>query len=189
MAGQYTFRAVSNADVGAFTVGLRKTQVWTGFGEPGGHLFGSADRGGRFKNDKVAFLQHRSDVFTGRFDVAQVGLMVALERRGHRYQKSIGGFRTGGGAQVAFSHGRMHNHVQVGLNDMNLSTVDDIDCILINVDANHLFFSRSEDSRSGQADIPETNDGDGFERHGTSLNSDVLIRFSSEITAAQRNGC
>ncbi|MNF67638.1 hypothetical protein D3C84_494580 [compost metagenome] len=99
--------------------------------------------------------------------------MVALERRGHGNQKSIGGFRPGGGAQVAFRHRRMHNHVQVWLNDMNLSTVDDINRVLINVDTDHLFFARSEDSRSGQADIPETNDGDGFERHGTSLNGVV----------------
>ncbi|MNR13563.1 hypothetical protein D3C85_1299730 [compost metagenome] len=141
MAGQYTFRAVSNADVGAFTVGLRKAQVWTSFGEPGGHLFGSAHRGGRFKNDQIAFFQHRSNVFTGRFDVAQVRFMITLERRGHGNQKSIGGFRPGGSAQVAFSHGGMHHHIQVWLNDMNLTAVDGIDRILINVDADHLFFA------------------------------------------------
>jgi hypothetical protein len=67
----------------------------------------------------------------------------------------------------------MHNHIQVWLNDMNLPAIDDIHRVLINVDTDHLFLARSEDSRSGQADIPETNDGDGVKRHGASLNGVV----------------
>ncbi|MNJ79771.1 hypothetical protein D3C77_778980 [compost metagenome] len=52
---------------------------------------------------------------------------------------------------------------------MNLTAINDIYRVLINVDTDHLFFTRSEDGRGRQADIAETNDGDGCERHGTSL--------------------
>lgn len=166
LPGQHALGAVGDADVGFFASRLRKTQVRPGFSQPGGHLLGGAHGGGGFQNDEVAALQHRGDGLAGGLDVAEVGLVVVLEGGGHGDEEGIGGLGGGGGAQVAFGDGGVDDHVEVGLDDVDGTTVDGVDGVLVEVDANDLDFARGKDGGGGQTDVAEADDGDGFEGHG-----------------------
>ncbi|MNZ59700.1 hypothetical protein D3C78_777440 [compost metagenome] len=169
MAGQYALGAVGDTDVGLFAVGLREAQVRAGLGQPGGHLLGGTDWRGGFEDDQVTLLQYRGNGLAGRFDVVEVRLVVALERGRYGNQEGIGRLCLGGGAQVAFGDGGMHDHVQIGLDDVDFAAVDGIDGLLVDVDADHLLLARGEHGGGGQADVAEADDGDGLEGHGSSL--------------------
>ena len=59
----------------------------------------------------------------------------------------------------------MHEHVQFGLDDVDLALVDGIDGVLVHIDADDLLLSRGEEGGSRQADIAEADHGDGI-KHG-----------------------
>ena len=144
---------------------LRETQVRAGFGQPGGHLLGGADRRGGFEDDQVALLQYRGDGFAGGLDVAEVGLVVVLEGGGHGDEEGIGGLGSGGGAQIAFGDSGVDDHVEIGLDDVDGTPVDGVDGVLIEIDADDLDFARGKDGGGGQPDVAKADDGDGVESH------------------------
>ncbi|MCY1526584.1 hypothetical protein D9M68_616180 [compost metagenome] len=169
MAREYALGAVGDANIRSLAVGLREGEVRTGLGEPGGHLLGGANRRGGFENDQVAFPQHGRDGFAGRFDIAQVGLVVFLEWRRHGKQEGISRLGDGCGTQVAFDYGGMHDHIQVGLDDMNFTTVDGIDGVLVHIDADDFLLARGEDGCGGQANVAQANYRDRLVRHFASF--------------------
>jgi len=74
MAGQHALRAVGDADIGTFAMGLREGQVRAGFGQPFGHLFGGTDWAGGLQHHEVAGSQHGGQRLAGGLNVAEIGL-------------------------------------------------------------------------------------------------------------------
>ncbi|MNO88270.1 hypothetical protein D3C76_797120 [compost metagenome] len=159
-------------------MGLRETQVRASLGQPEGHLLGGADRGGGFQDDQVTFFQHWRNGLAGGLDVAQVRLVVVHERRWHGNQEGVGGFRYGRSAQETFGHGGVDHHVQLWLDDVDLTTVDGVDGVLVDVDADDLLLASGEYGSGWQADIAQAYDGNLVEAHAASLELENTKRAS-----------
>src|SRR5690554_6981478 len=63
----------------------------------------------------------------------------------------------------------MNYHVQVRLYNVNVASIDGVNCFLIYIDSNHSHFSRSKYCRSGQANVAEPYHANFFELHHISL--------------------
>ncbi|MNM99953.1 hypothetical protein D3C81_1125320 [compost metagenome] len=159
-------------------MGLREAQVWASLGQPEGHLLGGADRGGRFQNDQVALFQYWGDGFARGLDVAQVRLVVVHERRRHGDQEGVSGFRYGGGTQEPFGHSGVNDHVQLRLDDVDLTAVDGVDRVLVNVDADNMLLAGGKNGGRWQADIAQTYDRNLVEAHAASLELENTERAS-----------
>ncbi len=88
--------------------------------------------------------------------------MACFKWRGHCNKERISRLRRTGGPQIPLSHGSMNDHIQVGLDDMYLTTVNRLYSDRINIDANHFNFTRRKNGCSRQTDIAETNNRNSF---------------------------
>lgn len=86
--------------------------------------------------------------------------MFALKRRRHGDEIGVGLDRHGRGPQIAAGHGGFHHLIQIRLNDMDLTPVNGIDGILININAHDLLLTRGEGGDRRQANVAEANNGD-----------------------------
>ncbi len=160
MPGQDALGAVGHLHIRLFPSLLGECEIRADLSEPGGQLLGGADGRSGFENHEVSSGKNGGDGFCGGLDVAQVGLVAILERSGHGDEEGIGGLWRGGGSKVTLMHGGMHEHVQLGFDNVNLALVDGIDGALVHIDADDFFLSRGEESGGGQADIAEADHAD-----------------------------
>lgn len=81
--------------------------------------------------------------------------MTVFERRGHRDQKGLRRLGRERGAQRAMTHGRVHQPIQLSLNDMDASGVDGLDGMRRHIDTDDLLPARRKQRGGGQADLAE----------------------------------
>lgn len=79
-------------------------------------------------------------------------------------QEGLGRFG-GGGAAIALVDGGIHQHILLGLDDLDAPGVDGIDGVMGEIDADDLFLARGEERGGGEADVAEADHGDAVE-HG-----------------------
>jgi len=151
-----------NADIRFFTMGLGKGQIWSCLCHPFGHLLSRTNWRGGFQNDQIPLLQYRSNGLAGGFDITKVRFVIAFERCGYGNQKGIRRLGSRHGFQVTLGHGRMNDHIQIWFDDMNFAAVDGIYRLLIYIDTNDLFLSRSKNCRGRKSNITEANDRNCF---------------------------
>ncbi|MNP79973.1 hypothetical protein D3C76_1779320 [compost metagenome] len=64
----------------------------------------------------------------------------------------------------------MYEHVEIRLDDMNLTTIDCFYCMKVNINTYYFYLPRSKYGCSGQANIAQSNHGDGTQSHLLPLN-------------------
>ncbi|EEF93744.1 hypothetical protein CATMIT_01623, partial [Catenibacterium mitsuokai DSM 15897] len=165
LARQHALGAVGDVDVGGFADLLREAQVSARIGQPLRELLGGADRRGRLQHHQIALTQHRRQRLGRGFDIAQVGLVIALERGRHRDQVGVGVFGRGAGAQQAAVDRGAYGDVERGLDDVDLAAVDRVHDRGGHVDADHALARRGERGGGGKADVTQADDRDGVETH------------------------
>ncbi len=176
MPRKNTLRAMSDPNIRSLSMRLRESEVRTKLSQPTGHLLSSAYRRGRLQNDKISLLQYRRDRFAGSLDKSEIRLVLMLEWGGNGNKECVGRLRIGGRTQITLRHGGMHHHVQIRFDDMNLSSIDGINRRLIDVNTNHFFLSRSENSCSGKTYVTKSNHGNSLETHQPIL-SKIILRL------------
>ncbi|MCC2690958.1 MAG: hypothetical protein K0S21_3761 [Rhizobiaceae bacterium] len=168
-AGQDAFRAIGDADVGAFAGRVGESQVGAKFGKLAGQAGGGSDRGCGFQHDQVAGFKHRGDRRCRGVDEAEVGALVLRQGGGHGDDEGFRRFRGHDGAQLAGHHGGADQHVEVRFAEMDLALRDHGNRVLVDIDADHFDAPAGERGRCRQADIAEAEDRDAgeFMLHGS----------------------
>ena len=124
-------------------------------------LLCGAGVGGAFEDYKLAFVELWGNGFDRAGDVAEVGLMVFVERSGDADDDHVhvGDFGiVGGGAEAGvpgFLDGRRKD-----TNDVGAAAVERVNLALLDIEASNLEGFAAEKERERQADVPHTDDTD-----------------------------
>ncbi|MCY1301078.1 hypothetical protein D9M70_506690 [compost metagenome] len=165
MAWQDSLRAMGNSNIGVFAMCLWKAQVRSGLCQPGSHLLRRSDWRSRLQNDQVPFFQNGCNGLASRLYIREIRIMIRLEWRGYGDKESVCRFWLRSSSQIMLSYRRMHQHVQIRLNNMNFTTIDCINGHRVDINTNDLFLARGKHSSCGQPDIAQANNGNCFKRH------------------------
>ena len=135
-----------------------------GFKHGRNNLFGGAGISGALEDDQLVLMNVRRERGNGAGDVAQVGLVVLVERGGHADDDGIhgGDFRVVGGGSEAGFLGLLNLGGQDAHN-IGAAGVEFGDLVGGNVEAGHLEAFAAEQQRQRQPDIAHPNNPDaGF---------------------------
>ena len=91
--------------------------------------------------------------------------MVTFKGRWNGNQVSIRFNGRGTGAQEAALHRLFHHAVKIGLDNMNLATVNGFHRTGVDIHTDNLFLTRGKRRRGGQANVAKTNDREGSKTH------------------------
>ena len=172
---------------------LRKSQIGACFSQPPSHLFRGPHRTGRLEHHKVAGLQQRCNRQARCLDVTELRLIatgfIPNKRCRHRHHKGICGLRLRRRSQVALGHGSMHHNIELWLYNMNFTTINRINSMLIYINTYNINFARGKDRGSGQADIAEANNRKRFNFHYLIFIFQLTHHKYAHRHAHRRRGC
>lgn len=120
------------------------------------------------ENDDVPFAHIRSDGSGRGDDVIDVGRRAGagdigmVKRRRYSEDEDIGFGGDGVGFELAGVHSRTDKGIELGLDDMDLSAVDRIYSMLIDIDTVDVVAAVCQQRCGGQTDISQTDDTDFF---------------------------
>lgn len=79
--------------------------------------------------------------------------MIALERSGNGYEEGVSGLRLGSSSKISLSDGRVHDHIEIRLDDVNLAAVDCRDRMFVDIYADDFFLAGSKNRCGGKPNV------------------------------------
>ena len=143
-------------------------------------FFGGSGVGGAFEDDQLALVQVRRDGLHGAGDVAQIGLVILVERRGHADDDGIhaGRFRSSRLWRESRISAPAESASGKNAHDVGAAGIQCADLSLLDVEPGDLKALAAEEQRQWQADVAHSDDADA-----------CLREFLSSVLSSARDDC